>query len=180
MRTMCLVVLLKPPVRLALVFALLAGGPANAAPTYSYKVIATYPHSTESYTEGFLYLDGIFYEGIGIKGRSAGVAVAPEAGRTLQRHDLPPEYFGEGIVDRGPTIYQWTWKSLVCFVYDRFTLQVLKQFTYMGEGWGMTADGKRANYERRYVCPPLPRPQYLSGNSTHRRKGREQSRRATQ
>ncbi len=130
--------LIKIPTRLTLVFALLAGGAANAAPTYSYKVIATYPHSTESYTEGFLYLDGIFYEGIGIKGHSAVLAVAPETGRTLQRHDLPPEFFGEGIVDWGPTIYQWTWKSHVCFVYDRFTLQVLKQFTYMGEGWGMT------------------------------------------
>jgi glutamine cyclotransferase len=130
--------LIKIPTRLTLVFALLAGGAANAAPTYSYKVIATYPHSTESYTEGFLYLDGIFYEGIGIKGRSAVLAVAPETGRTLQRHDLPPEFFGEGIVDWGPNIYQWTWKSHVCFVYDRFTLQVLKQFTYMGEGWGMT------------------------------------------
>jgi glutamine cyclotransferase len=97
--------LIQIPTRLTLVFALLAGGAANAAPTYSYKVIATYPHSTESYTEGFLYLDGIFYEGIGIKGRSAVLAVAPETGRTLQRHDLPPEFFGEGIVDWGPNIY---------------------------------------------------------------------------
>jgi glutaminyl-peptide cyclotransferase len=131
-------VLLKFLLRLTLVFALLALGTAKAAPTYSYKVIATYPHAQESYTEGFLYLDGIFYEGIGIKGRSAVLAIAPETGRILQRHDLPPEYFGEGIVDWGGNIYQWTWKSHVCFVYDRFTLQVLKQFTYWGEGWGMT------------------------------------------
>ncbi len=131
-------VLLKFLARLAFVCALLAGDPAKAAPKYSYKVIATYPHSTESYTEGFFYLDGIFYESIGIKGRSAVLAIAPETGRILQRHDLPAEYFGEGIVDWGPTIYQWTWKSHVCFVYDRFTLQVLKQFTYIGEGWGMT------------------------------------------
>jgi len=130
--------LFKLPVRLSLVFALLASGTANAAPTYSYKIIATYPHSTESYTEGFLFLDGIFYEGIGINGHSAVLASSPETGKTLQRHDLPPEYFGEGIVDWGPTIYQWTWKSHVCFVYDRFTLQILKRFTYMGEGWGMT------------------------------------------
>lgn len=110
----------------------------DAAPIYGYKVVATYPHSTDSYTEGLFYLDGIFYESIGINGRSAVMAIAPETGRTLLRHDLPPEYFGEGIVDWGSKVYQWTWKSHICFVYDRFTLRVLRQFSYAGEGWGMT------------------------------------------
>ena len=116
--------------RFTFIISLLSGRYANAAPIYSYKVVATYPHSTDSYAEGFFYLDGIFYEGIGI------------TGRTSLRHDLPSEYFGEGIVDWGPNVYQWTWKSHVCFVYDRFNLQPVKQFTYMGEGWGMTRTTK--------------------------------------
>ena len=128
--------------RLTFIISLLSSGYANAAPVYSYKVVATYPHSTDSYTEGFFYLDGIFYEGSGINGRSAVMAIAPETGRTLLRHDLPSEYFGEGIVDWGPHVYEWTWKSHVCFVYDRFNLQPVKQFTYMGEGWGMTRTTK--------------------------------------
>jgi glutaminyl-peptide cyclotransferase len=70
------------------------------------------------------------------------MAVAVETGRTLQRHDLPPQYFGEGIVDWGSNVYQWTWKSHVCFVYDRFTLKPVKRFTYTGEGWGMTRTDK--------------------------------------
>jgi glutaminyl-peptide cyclotransferase len=115
---------------------------ADAAPVYGYRVVATFPHSTESYTEGFFYLDGIFYEGIGINGHSAILAVAPETGRILHRQDLPPEYFGEGIVDWGPYVYEWTWKSHVCFVYDRFSLQVVKRFAYAGEGWGMTRTKK--------------------------------------
>jgi len=118
--------------------SMLIGGYTNAAPIYGYKVVARYPHSTDSYTEGLFYLDGIFYESIGITGRSAVMAIAPETGRTLLRHDLPSEYFGEGIVDWGSNVYQWTWKSHICFVYDRFTLRVLKQFSYTGEGWGMT------------------------------------------
>ena len=128
--------------RFTFIISLLGSGHANAAPIYSYKVVATYPHSTDSYTEGFFYLDGIFYEGIGINGRSAVMAIAPETGRILLRHDLPSEYFGEGIVDWGPNVYEWTWKSHVCFVYDRFNLQPVKQFTYMGEGWGMTRTSK--------------------------------------
>ena len=87
---------------------LLSQSYADAAPVYGYRVVAMFPHSTESYTEGFLYLDGIFYEGIGINGHSAILALAPETGTILQRHDLPPDYFGEGIVDWGPYVYQWT------------------------------------------------------------------------
>jgi glutaminyl-peptide cyclotransferase len=114
----------------------------GAVPTFGYRIVASYPHATDSYTEGFFYLDGIFYESIGINGRSAVMAVAVETGRTLHRHDLPPQYFGEGIVDWGSNVYQWTWKSHVCFVYDRFTLKPVKRFTYTGEGWGMTRTDK--------------------------------------
>ncbi len=117
-------------------------GFANTAPIYGYKIVATYPHSTDSYTEGFFYLDGIFYEGTGTSGQSAVMAIAAETGKVLQRHNLPPEYFGEGIVDWGQYVYQWTWKSHVGFIYDRFTLQAVKKFTYTGEGWGMTRTAK--------------------------------------
>jgi glutamine cyclotransferase len=107
-----------------------------------YKVVAKYPHSTDSYTEGFFYLDGLFYEGTGLKGHSAVMAIQPETGKPVQRLDLPPQYFGEGIVNWGPNIYEWTWQSHTCFVYDRFSLRLVKQFTYSGEGWGMTRTAK--------------------------------------
>jgi glutamine cyclotransferase len=66
------------------------------------------------------------------------MVIQPESGKALQRLDLPGQYFGEGIVDWGPNLYEWTWKSHVCFVYDRFSLRPIKQFSYDGEGWGMT------------------------------------------
>jgi len=62
---------------------------AVAAPVAGYKVVARYPHSTDSYTEGFFYLDGLFYEGTGLKGHSALMAIKPETGRPLQSRDLP-------------------------------------------------------------------------------------------
>src|SRR5277367_4993035 len=137
---------LVPAKRLAACLALAASvfqaAHAATAPTFGYKVVARYPHSTESYTEGFFYLDGLFYEGTGLNGRSALMAIQPETGRVLQRVDLPEQYFGEGIVDWGPNIYEWTWQSHVCFVYDRFSLRIVKRFTYTGEGWGMTRTAK--------------------------------------
>lgn len=113
---------------------------AAAAPVFGYKVVAKYPHATSSYTEGFLYLNGMFYEGTGRNGHSLLLAVDPKTGIAQQHISLPQEYFGEGIVDWGANIYWWTWQSHVCFVYDRFTLQQVKKFTYTGEGWGMTHD----------------------------------------
>ena len=128
---------------LALAACLLCADRASAAaPVLSYKVVAEYPHSTDSYTEGFLYLDGLFYEGTGIAGRSALLAIEPETGKPVQKRAMAAEYFGEGIVDWGPNIYQWTWQSHICFVYDRFSLRMLKQLSYTGEGWGMTRTTK--------------------------------------
>ena len=111
-----------------------------AAPVASYRVIRTFPHSTESYTEGFFYLNGMFYEGTGLSGRSAILVTRPETGKIVQRLDLSDRYFGEGIVDFGPNLYEWTWQSHVGFVYDRFSLRPIQQFQYTGDGWGMTRD----------------------------------------
>src|ERR1700753_2925005 len=86
---------------LALTASLLTADCAAAAPMLGYKVVATYPHSTESYTEGFFYLDGLFYEGTGLKGNSAVLVEQPETGKILQRRELSGEYFGEGIIDWG-------------------------------------------------------------------------------
>jgi glutamine cyclotransferase len=111
-------------------------------PVSEYRIVAKYPHSTESYTEGFFFLDGLFYEGTGLNGRSAVMAIQPETGKVVQKVDLPAKYFGEGIIDWEPNIYEWTWQSHVCFVYDRFSMRLVKQFSYTGEGWGMTRTGK--------------------------------------
>jgi len=73
-----------------------------------------------------------------MKGRSQVLATDPETGHVLQHTELDPTYFGEGIVDWGPYIYEWTWTTHICFVYDRFSLRFVKHFSYTGEGWGMT------------------------------------------
>jgi glutamine cyclotransferase len=113
-----------------------------AAPIYTYKVIAKYPHSTDSYTEGFFYLNGLFYEGTGLNGHSAILVTQPETGKPIQRRDMPAQYFGEGIIDWGPNLLEWTWQTHIGFVLDRATLHIVKQFHYDGEGWGMTRTAK--------------------------------------
>ena len=123
---------------LALAASFFDVGFAVAAPVMGYKIVAKYPHSTENYTEGFFYLDGLFYEGTGLNGHSAIVVTQPKTGKTERRREMPSQYFGEGIVDWGPNLIEWTWRSHVGFVLDRFSLKIVRQFHYDGEGWGMT------------------------------------------
>ena len=35
-----------------------------------YKIVRTYPHDREAYTQGLLYHDGFLYEGTGMAGKS--------------------------------------------------------------------------------------------------------------
>jgi glutamine cyclotransferase len=112
---------------------------AQATPVYGYTVVAKYPHSTDNFTEGFYYADGLFYEGTGMEGRS-GMQIYEPTGKVVQRYVMPGQYFGEGIINVGPTIYQWTWQTHMGLVLDRMTLKPIRTFTYTGEGWGMTRD----------------------------------------
>jgi len=114
-----------------------------AIPVYGYRVIATYPHDTQAFTEGLVYDNGFLYEGTGLVGRSSLRKVDLTTGRVLQSRDLPPPYFGEGVTTFGGKIYQLTWQSHVGFVYDKATFGQVGQFSYDTEGWGLTQDGKR-------------------------------------
>jgi glutamine cyclotransferase len=65
-----------------------------------------------------------------------------ETGNSLKHVDVPPEYFGEGLALVGGKLFQLTWQNHKCFVYDLETFQKEKEFTYDGEGWGLTTDGR--------------------------------------
>ena len=114
-----------------------------ATPVFTYKVIAKYPHSTASYTEGFFFLNGNFYEGTGLEAHSEIRVTDPQTGQLQQHVDIPPPYFGEGIINVGPNLLEWTWQSHIGFVIDRFSLRTLHEFHYTGEGWGMTRTAKQ-------------------------------------
>ena len=61
----------------------------------------------------------------------------------MQKIDVPPQYFGEGIVNWKRRLISLTWKTQVGFVYDLATSKVQRKFAYPGEGWALTQDGKR-------------------------------------
>ena len=116
---------------------------AGGTPDYGYQVVHTYPHDPDAYTQGLLYLNGFLYEGTGLNGRSSVRKVNLETGEVLQKRDVPEQYFGEGIVNWKDSLIEITWQTQAGFIYDLATFALRSQFTYPGEGWGLTQDGRR-------------------------------------
>lgn len=116
----------------------------TGVPEYGYKVVRVFPHDANAYTQGLVYHNGFLYEGTGLEGRSSLRKVKLETGEVVQKIDLAPEYFGEGIAIFKKEILQLTWKAQTGFVYNLSDFRFLRQFPYSGEGWGLTtgSDGE--------------------------------------
>lgn len=152
---------LNPPIPLLLALTLLAacnnnsGKEVTPADTtaglpaaINYTVVKTYPHDTTAYTEGFLFHNGQLFESTGTEAASM-----PGRGSLFGTEDLATghltpkarldanKYFGEGIVFLHDKLYQLTWTTKTGFIYDAVTFKKLGEFTFPGEGWGMTTDG---------------------------------------
>jgi glutamine cyclotransferase len=113
------------------------------APVCSYTVVSTYPHDSAAFTQGLVYLDGQFIEGTGLYGKSTLRRVEIATGTIVQRIDLPPTDFGEGVAVWQDRIIQLTYQENTAYVWDRDTFAAEGSFLYPGEGWGLTHDGWR-------------------------------------
>jgi len=119
------------------------GDAASEAITgYTFTVVKARPHDSGAFTEGLVYKDGILIESTGLNGASTLRKVDLETGRVLQEVKLSDEYFGEGIAVLGGKIFQLTWQNHRGFIYDLKSLKPEGEFSYTGEGWGLTTDGR--------------------------------------
>jgi glutamine cyclotransferase len=124
--------------------ALLRNKPAfSTAQRYTYNVFNVYPHDSNAFTQGLVFENGILYESTGLYGQSTLRRVELETGKILQSYALPDQFFGEGITIFGDKIIQLTWQSNKGFVYDKFSFDLLQEFSYPTEGWGITHNGSQ-------------------------------------
>ena len=121
---------------------LLSDSPLEIEPVhYTYTVVNVYPHDEAAFTQGLVFEDGVLYEGTGLYGQSTLRRVELETGTVTQVYDLPDQFFGEGITVFGDKIIQLTLNSKRGFVYDRSSFELLQEFEYTTEGWGITHNG---------------------------------------
>jgi glutamine cyclotransferase len=116
---------------------------SDGIPVYSYNIVDTYPHDRDAFTQGLVFENGVLYEGTGLLRRSTLRRVELETGDILQIRELSDQFFGEGITIYGDEIIQLTWQSHIGFVYDKNSFELLQEFSYSTEGWGITHDGTR-------------------------------------
>ena len=115
--------------------------PRSAPKQKRIEIVQTYPHDTESYTQGLEFDGDKLYEGTGRNGFSNLREVDLNSGSVIRQKDLDQAYFGEGITIWGNNIYQITWRSRKGFVYDKETFDIKREFEFNnahGEGWGLT------------------------------------------
>jgi len=127
----------------ALWIAIYAAASPAAVPIYQCDIVHTYPHDPAAFTEGLFYLNGFLYESTGLEQHSSIRKVRIDTGEVVKKIDIPPQYFGEGIVNWGTHLISLTWKSQVGFVFDLSSFKLQRQFHYSGEGWALTQDGKQ-------------------------------------
>jgi glutamine cyclotransferase len=119
-----------------------SSSPAPETPVYGYEVVRTFPHDPTAFTQGLVIRDGVLLESTG-RAPSSIRRVRLEDGVVLQKHELAPEYFGEGLTEIDGRLVTLTWNNGVGFVWNASDLSPVSRFAYAGEGWGLTHDGSR-------------------------------------
>ncbi len=121
---------------------LITNDPKQQNPTlYTYKIIESYNHDEMAFTQGLEFIDGFLFESTGLFGESTLRKVDLKTGNVLEFIDLEDQYFGEGITIMKDKIIQLTWISNIGFIYEKETFQLVSEFSYPTEGWGITNNG---------------------------------------
>jgi len=117
-------------------------------PVLGYSTIKSYPHDTNSFTEGFMFYEGKLFESTGAtdnlpQTRSLFGIVDLETGKIDTKVELERDkYFGEGISILNGKIFQLTYRNKIGFIYNVDDYKKIGTFNFpCDEGWGFTNDG---------------------------------------
>lgn len=112
---------------------------------YTYKIVKEYPHNPQNFVQGFQLDGNTIYESDGQKGQSQILKYTLGSTQPVASTKQPEDVFSEGSTIFGDKIYQLTWQNKKGFIYNKSDLKLITEFPYpnvMGEGWGLTTDGK--------------------------------------
>lgn len=119
---------------------------ASAVEQHGYRVIDRLPQSRDNFVQGLQIIDDSLYVSTGNYGQSHLLRYSFPEGELQESRKLHPRIFAEGVTVLGERVYQLTWRNRMMLVYRRDELQPLHTVPLLGEGWGMTSDGKQLIY----------------------------------
>lgn len=111
----------------------------------NYQIVAEYPHDINNFVQGFQLEGNTIYESDGQNGSSRIIKYTLGGTAPIAETKQPDDVFSEGATIVGDKVYQLSWQNKKGFVYDKNSLKLLSEFAYpnlIGEGWGLTYDGK--------------------------------------
>ena len=114
----------------------------DEVPRYTYEVVNDWPHLRTHFTQGLVYHDGHLYESTGQYGSSLLCLLDLKSGKVKKKVDVDSKYFAEGMTIMRDKVFQLTWQAHKGFVYKLDDFDRVAEFTYEGEGWGLTNDGR--------------------------------------
>ena len=109
--------------------------------TYTYRIVNSFPHDPQAFTQGLIAEGNTLYESTGLTGRSSLREVDLVTGNVKRLQPVDPLFFAEGLARIDERLFQLTWQNHVGYVYDRATFALQRTWHYPGEGWGLTYDG---------------------------------------
>ncbi len=112
---------------------------AHAIPKYDFKVIHTYPHNSQRFTEGLVLHDDKLYESQGLYHQSKLSIMEFPTLTPIRNVTISSRYFSEGITIIENNLYLLTYREHQGFVFDKSTLKLKNHFSFKGEGWGLTS-----------------------------------------
>ena len=107
------------------------------APILSFRVVNTFPHQRDAFTQGLLFENGRLYESTGLVGQSSLREVELSTGNVLRRQDIP-NVFAEGLASRNGVLYQLTLNSGQVLLWDRSTFNANSSLSIPSPAWGLT------------------------------------------
>jgi glutamine cyclotransferase len=117
---------------------------ADAPVSMRARVLATYPHDPEAYTQGLIWHQGRLFESQGRYYFSGLRRLVLETGAVEIHRDVADELFAEGLERVGDELVQLTWQEGVALRYRLADLALIREQPYRsGEGWGLAFDGER-------------------------------------
>ena len=90
----------------------------------------------EAFTEGFFLYDGVLYESSGRKDSSFVYRYSDGYRKDFDK------VFLEGSVIWKDRMFLLTYRDHVAYVLDKETFEIIRQYPYPREGWGLTTDGE--------------------------------------
>lgn len=117
----------------------------NPEAVLNYEIVKEYPHDPTNFLQGFQLEGNTIYESEGQLGESRIMKYTLGGTAPIAETAQPDDVFSEGCTIVGDKVYQLTWRNKKGFIYDKNSLKLLSEFPYpnvMGEGWGLTYDGK--------------------------------------